>query len=255
MKNFTFKMLSFLLLGFIGITTYAQEWNISSPTLSVLGTITETKTIEGLTIAATADATVVIEGNNKTLDGVDYTSRLKLGGTGTFDADGKPVSRVLAFNVTGNTTITIVGMSSSSGSDRILVIAAGKKETEVGRFSALGASISKGEFTYTGGPTTIYLFSPSSGVNLYYLKATPLSTGLNKPAVPEFKVFPNPASGKVFMIVSEPTEIGIYNIAGMLMKQYVASSSQNAINISDLHSGIYFVKTMKNNMTQKLIIQ
>lgn len=255
MKNFTFKMLSFLLLGFIGITTYAQEWNFSSASFNALGSIAETKTVEGLTIYGAAGATVDIDANTKTLDGMSFTSRLKFGGTGNFDADGKPVSRVLAFSVTGNTTITVMGMSSSSSADRILVIAAGKKETEVGRFSALGASISKGEFTYTGGPTTIYLFSPSSGVNLYYLKATPLSTGLNKPAVPEFKVFPNPASGKVFMIVSEPTEIGIYNIAGMLMKQYVASSSQNAINISDLHSGIYFVKTMKNNMTQKLIIQ
>jgi hypothetical protein len=255
MKNFTFKMLSFLLLGFIGITTYAQEWNFSSATFSALGTVAETKTIEGLTIYGVSGAEVVVDANNKTLDGISFTSRLKLGGTGNFDADGKPVSRVLAFSVTGNTTITVMGMSSSSGSDRTLVIAAGKKETEVGRFAALGASISKGEFTYTGEPTTIYLFSPSSGVNLYYVKATSMTSGLNNQVIPEFKVFPNPASGKVFINVNESSEIGIYNIAGSLIKQQMVTSSRNTINISDLHSGIYFVKMMKNiGLTQKLII-
>lgn len=125
---------------------------------------------------------------------MNFTSRLKLGGTGAFDAGGIPVSRVLSFPVTGNTTITVMAMSSSSSADRELVFAAGTKETVVGKFPALGASISKGEYSYTGGPTTIYIFSASSGVNLYYLKATPLTTGMNIQDKQEFKVFPNPAS-------------------------------------------------------------
>jgi len=254
MKNFTFKMLSVLLMGLTGITVSAQEWNFSSASFNALGTAVTT-TIEGLTVYSTADAPIVVDANAKSLDGLNFTSRLKFGGTGVFDVDGKPVSRVLTFAVTGNTTITVMGMSSSSGSDRQLLITAGNKDTQVGTFPALGASISKGEYTYTGGPTTIYIYSPSSGVNLYYLKATSGSMGLNTQSTPEMKLFPNPASGKVFMNVSEPTEIGIYNIAGVLMKQQVAISSQNAINISDLHSGIYFVKMMKNNLTQKLIIR
>lgn len=254
MKNFTFKMLSVLLMGLMGITVSAQEWNFSSASFNALGTIAVTTTIEGLTVYAAVGAEVVVDANNKTLDGMNFTSRLKLGGTGNFDADGKPVSRVLAFSVTGNTTITVMGMSSSSSADRTLVIAAGNKETEVGRFSALGASISKGEYTYTGGPTTIYLFSLSSGVNLYYLKAA-LNTGIKQSQTPALRVFPNPASGKIFINVNEPNEIGIYNLTGSLMKQQIITSSQNAINISDLHSGIYFVKMMKNNLTQKLIIR
>lgn len=255
MKNFTFKMLSILFLGFVGITTYAQEWNISTAGFNALGSIAETKTVEGLTIYAATGAEVVVDANGKTLDGMTFTHRLKLGGSGTFGTDGKPVSRVLLFNVTGNTTITVMGMSSSSGSDRELIIAAGNKDTKVGTFPALGASIGKGVYTYTGGPTTIYLYSPSSGVNIYYLKAA-LTTGLTEPGTGEFKVFPNPASGKVFINVVEPGEIGFYSIAGTLLKQQTVTSSQNALNISDLHSGIYFVKMMKNNsMTQKLIIQ
>lgn len=256
MKNFTFKMFLFLLSVFIGVSTYAQEWNFSSATLSVLGSIAETKTVEGLTIYGASGATIDVDANNKSLDGMSFTHRLKFGGSGTFGEDGKPVSRVISFPVNGNTKITVMGMSSSSSADRNLIIAAGKKETEVGKFPALGASISKGEYTYTGVATTIYLFSPSSGVNLYYLKATALATGLNKQTVPEFKVFPNPASGYISIGVNEPGEIGIYNIAGSLLKQQMISSSQNIVNISYLHSGIYFVKMMNNkSMTQKLIIR
>lgn len=256
MKNFTLKLLSILFLAILGTTTYAQEWNFSSATLSALGSVAETKTVEGLTIFATSTATVDVDANNKSLDGMDFTSRLKFGGSGTFSENGTPVSRVLAFNVTGKTAITVMGMSSSSSADRILVIASGTKETEVGRFPALGASLTKGEFNYTGGPTTIYLFSPSSGVNLYYLKATPLTTGLNTNSKSMFKVFPNPASGKIYINVDAPGEIGIYNIAGILLKQQMVNSSQNIIDISNLHSGVYFVKLMRSNsMTQKLIIR
>ncbi|HEX7584926.1 MAG TPA: hypothetical protein VF373_09580, partial [Prolixibacteraceae bacterium] len=88
MKNFTLKLLSLLFLGFFGFTSYAQEWNFSSASFNALGTISATATVESFTIAATADAAVVVDANNKSLDGIDFTSRLKLGGTGVFDTDG-----------------------------------------------------------------------------------------------------------------------------------------------------------------------
>lgn len=233
-----------------------QEWNISSETLSVLGTVAETKTVEGLTITATADATVVVDANNKSLDGMDFTSRLKLGGTGSFDADGKPLARILSIDVSGNSTITVVGMSSSSSADRELVIAAGSKDTELGRFAALGASISKGEFTYTGDATTIYIYSASSGVNVYYIKVTPLTTSAKVIRNSGFKVFPNPATGRVFINLDEPSVIGIYSISGQLVKQQMVSALQSSIDISELHSGVYFVKALnKYSKTQKLIIR
>lgn len=233
-----------------------QEWNISSATLSVLGTVAETKTIEGLTIAATADATVVVDANNKSLDGMDFTNRLKLGGSGTFDTEGKPLARVLSFDVAGNTTITVMGMSSSSSADRELVIAAGTKDTELGRFAALGASISKGEFTYTGAATKIYIYSPSSGVNIYYLKATPLTTSSKVIRNSDFKVYPNPATGRVFINLDEPSVIGIYSISGKLVKQKNISVLQSFIDISELHSGVYFIKALnKYSKAQKLVIQ
>jgi len=256
MKNFTLKMLSLLFLGFTGINTNAQEWNFSTASFSALGTISTTTTVEGLTIVATADAVVAVDANNKSLDGMDFTSRIKLGGTGTFDAEGKPVSRVLAFNVGGNSTITVMGMSSSSTADRQLIVAAGGKDNIIGTFAALGASISKGEFAYKGEPTTIYLYSPSSGVNLYYIKTTPLVVGIQSQKIQELKVYPNPAKGRVYLNVNEPSQVGIFSIAGKLVKHQQVNQSQNSIDISDLRAGIYFVRMMNNaNNAQKLIIR
>jgi hypothetical protein len=257
MKNLYLKMFSLLLLGFIGITSYAQEWNISSASFNALDTIHTTATVEGLTMYSITGALIIVDANGKTIDGFTFTHRLKLGGSGTFDAAGTtPISRVVAFSVTGNTTITVKGMSSTSTADRVLVIAAGNKTTEVGRFTALGASISSADFTYTGGPTTIFLFSTASGINLYYIKATALITGINDSQVREMKIFPNPARENVSINVNEPSKIGIYNSGGILMKQQLANPSDNTINISDLNPGLYFVKTMNNNKTaQKLIIR
>lgn len=255
MKNFTLRTLFLVTLVFVGFTSNAQVWNFSSATLSVLGSTTATKTVEGLTIYAAATAAVDVDANAKELDGLNFTHRIKLGGTGAWDAEGKPVSRVLAIPVTGNSKITIMGMSSSSSADRELIIAAGKKETEIGRFPALGASISKGEYNYTGAATTIYLFSPSSGVNIYYIKVAPLTTGLIDKSAPDFGVYPNPANGKVFVSVANSTEVGIYSISGKLMKQQLVSPSNSQINISDLSAGVYFVKAMNDKgFVKKLVI-
>lgn len=89
------------------------------------------------------------------------------------------------------------------------------------------------------------------------LRGVTLTAGTNVSniSVPEFKVFPNPAYGKFYMNVNEPTEIGIYSITGQLVKQHVVESSRTAVDVSDLQSGVYFVKTVNSNMTQKLVIQ
>jgi len=83
-----------------------------------------------------------------------------------------------------------------------------------------------------------------------------ITTGISNNYTSEFKIFPNPASGKFYLNVNEPTEIGIYSITGQLVKQQLVASSKNSVNVNDLQSGVYFVKMMNNNSrTQKLIIQ
>ncbi len=144
----------------------AQDWNIGAPEFSDLGSITETVVVEGLTIYAVDDKSVDIEANAKSLDGVDYTHRMKLGGTGSFSDDG-PVARVLAFSVDGDVKITIMAMSGSGSADRVLNISAGNKDNILEGISVLAADLTASSVIYRGEAEDIYIWSPSSGVNIY----------------------------------------------------------------------------------------
>jgi hypothetical protein len=149
-------------------TANAQEWNFSNFTA---GDIAETTTIDKLTIHASSAKKVSIDGNKKSFEDYSFTQRLKLGGTGSFDAEtGAPTERVLSFPVSGNATITIIGThASSSGDARNLMVTAGSKDVEVGSMEVTPGEITKKEITYTGAATTIYVYSASSGINLYLL--------------------------------------------------------------------------------------
>jgi len=236
-----------------------QTWNISSESFNALGEMDSTVTVEGLTIYANAEKKVTVDDNSKSLDDMEFTHRLKLGGSGSFDEDGMPLARVVAFNVPGSSKITVIGMSSSSSSDRVLIIAADSMNNEIGRFDALGSPISKGEFEYTGDKeATIYMFSESSGINLYYIKAEPLTTSI-KPVYEgdeSISVYPNPATDRVYFNISEPMRVGLYNLAGSLLKQKMIESQNDYMNVSDLSNGIYLLRSLDSNaFAKKLIIQ
>jgi len=173
-----------LLKGFIAtlmivagsVNASAQEWNFSnaSGSFGAVATYAETTSVAGLTIYAASTAVVSIDGSNKTFEDYTFTHRLKLGGTGAFDEAGTtPVSRVLAFPVSGNTSIKVIAThSSSSGDNRFLYFTAGNKANKLDSLEVTPGSLSSKIVEYTGGATTIYLFSKSSGINLYLIKAT-----------------------------------------------------------------------------------
>ena len=75
----------------------SYDWNFSNEEFNTLGTIAETTTIDGLTIYSDPanSKAIIIDGSKKTVEGVDYTHRLKFGGTGGFDKEtGQPTGRV-----------------------------------------------------------------------------------------------------------------------------------------------------------------
>ena len=159
----------FAALAFVGLTTAQNyDWNISSDDFNALGKFEETKVVDGLTMYAGVGKALDVDANNKSLDDVDYTHRLKFGGTGAFDEEGLPLNRVVAFEVDGDVTITILCMSSSGSDDRVLNVSAGTKDNKIGAIDALGASLTATTVDYTGGEaTTILLSSESGGVNIY----------------------------------------------------------------------------------------
>ncbi len=151
------------------------DWNISAGAFMGLGTIDTTARVAGLTIHASSASPVVVDGNNKTVGDMSFTSRMKLGGSGSFYADGTPQKRVLTIDLDHSTAVSVAAMSSSGSADRILNVAAGKMDNLIGEHAALGASLTMSTFNYYGGPTTLMLWSPSSGVNVYYISTTDIA--------------------------------------------------------------------------------
>lgn len=154
-----------------------QEWNFSDWEAK---THTGNFTKDGLTLYATPEKYMTVDGSKKTVDGIKYKQRLKFGGTGGFEKSGEPSCRVISFDVSGKCDIYIVlAHSSSSGDARDLKIDAvidGNK-TNIGSISVNAKEIKSGTVVYDKTePTTIYIYSGNSGINLYDIKVTPSIT-------------------------------------------------------------------------------
>lgn len=187
MKN----LFTFIVALFMATSVYAQaetetvkEWNFSNWTA---GDLTENKTIDGLSVYATADRKMAIDGSNKTVDGVKYTQRLKFSGTGNVSNESS-LSRVISFEVTGPSDIYIVAAHGGKNSDasRPLVIASYTDNdftslTELDRITYNFGNPISSTVKYTGTKTAkILVYSGKSGINLYDIKVTPATSTSEK---------------------------------------------------------------------------
>lgn len=176
------KIFTLIASVIVAMSVNAQEqkvWNFSDWEATTFNAVT---TIDGLTVMANEESTVVIDGNNKTIEGANdtykCTKRLKLGGTGSAEA------RNLNFEVTGPCTINVGLISSSSSADRTLNVATGTFDNVVASLQAVGSPAQEQTYKYESNePTTVYLYSPSSGVNIYYIEVTYTSTNINNAIV------------------------------------------------------------------------
>lgn len=187
MKN----LFTFIVALFMATSVYAQtetvtvkEWNFSNWTACDL---TENKTIDGLSLYATAGKKMAIDGSNKTVDGVKYTQRLKFSGTGNVSNESS-LSRVISFEVTGPSDIYIVAAHAGKSTDasRDLVIASYADNnfaslTELQRISYNYGNPISSTVKYTGTKTAkILIYSSNSGINLYHIKVTPATSTSEK---------------------------------------------------------------------------
>lgn len=139
-------------VGDLEDATYTAETDVSGD-----GTIV---------VTASAESTVVVEGNNKELNGVTYSKRMKLGGAGSATA------RSIKLTTSGAATITFYAMSSSSSDSRAVALYDGTYTAIDTTYSAL-AGDKLYEVTYTvDGAGTYYFGSVSGGVNVYYIAVT-----------------------------------------------------------------------------------
>jgi len=130
------------------------------------GAIETATTVGGFTIVGTADAAVTVDSNSKKSDsGLEFTQRIKLGGSGSLEY------RHISFTTAGAAKITVYAMSSSSSEDRPLLLL-NAEGTELGRGTTLGkvdeSTIPVITFDVTEAGT-YYLLSEKSGINVYYI--------------------------------------------------------------------------------------
>lgn len=138
-------------------------WNFSDSEFSGLGTISTTTTIDGLTIVATESKPITVDESGKTYgEGLKFTHRLKLGGT------GNAAYRHLEFDVRGNCTIEVYCMSGNSSQSRSMVLAKDEWANTIQTWDGVtGTEVNRLTYQYVGGKATLYLGSGNSGVNLY----------------------------------------------------------------------------------------
>lgn len=83
-----------------------------------------------------------------------------------------------------------------------------------------------------------------------------LLSGILEPAIATAKVYPNPATDRIFIEGARGTEVRIYNIVGEEVFRQVEVSEKQSFDISYLKSGIYIVQLdlSGKKRTEKLIV-
>lgn len=155
-----------------------SDWEVFPATTGVPAG--EATAIAGLTFNPGKSITNfgAITANSKTVDGVDYSMRMQFNGAGYSGAQATdvtpmvnlPEQRFLSFEVDGDVTVDIVGITGSSGSDRKMFLTDGTNL--IGTFELSGDNIAvKQTVKYTGNATTLYLFCNAS-CNVYRITVT-----------------------------------------------------------------------------------
>ena len=84
---------------------------------------------------------------------------------------------------------------------------------------------------------------------------TPGGVGCAELTIENFKIYPNPTSSYINIIldVEENYEIIIFDMTGRCVKKSFVSDNKTTIDLSDINKGVYFINI--NGTTEKLIVQ
>ncbi len=219
-KIFTLLAVAAMALTASAQTPASKTWNFSD---WEAGDITPNTTVDGLTftIDETAEkvSVLTIDNNKKSYDGVDYTKRIKFGGA---SKTTEPLNRIISFDVPGASDIKVVFTSaSSSGTGRMLNIAAGTPDATISSTEAPTSGVEAAKAKYEGTtPTTIYI-SVTGGINVYSIAYT--SDG---------------SSAITDITVDENAPVEYFNLQG--------------IRVDNPENGLY-IKRQGNNVTKVLV--
>lgn len=225
-----------------------KVWNFSNAPFGATPTVvfTSTFTNDALTVGTDGTALFALDASGKTIDGTSYTYRLKTGGGGAPVAPSKiPVTRYLSFNVSGNSTINVGMMSSSSSATRTLIVVNADQSVLDSIVNVSGTAAATYTYNYTGAASTIYLYSRASGINYYYLSATNVVlASVNQVLADKGVAF----NGKE-ITNNNSLDIEVYDVTGKRV-----ASSKTAISTSNFQKGIYLVRAAGIAQTLKFSI-
>ena len=123
------------------VSAASVSWNFKNTGFKSLGTISSNVTVDGLTLVATSSKTMNVKAESVTVDSINYTHTLALGGAGSTSY------RSVKVPVSGASTIKVV-LRSSGSTTRTLVVA-DSKGNKLGTMSA-ASSASLKTYKYTG---------------------------------------------------------------------------------------------------------
>lgn len=188
----------------------------------------------------------------KTFGSYSFPNRFQFNGAGYPSAAATdaapsvnmPTQRFLSFNVSGNSTIYMIGITGSSSSERKLFVTDGTNLIGSVTFPA-GSALNDGTVTYTGGATTLYIFG-NAAVNLTLLSATNYVSSSVGSVIFEKGISFN---GKE-IINSKNLNVEVYNVLGKL----IASSNSN-ISTANFPKGVYVIRPEGLNDVLKISVQ
>lgn len=113
----------------------------------------------------------------------------------------------------------------------------------------------KGDFIFNGtkgnGQVKVVVKSVSNSniTDTFTMIATSWATGLNDiKKTADVSFYPNPAKDVITIKQNsnKQTEVAIYNVLGSKVKTITVGAGENALNISDLQKGMYFIRYTEN---------
>ena len=122
-------------------------------------------TSDYFTVHCTSGKKYTVDGNSKSIDGMDFTKRLKFNGaSGTFSSE-----RFIEFEVEGTAHVKVYALSSSSSDNTRKVVLYDSIGTNVGESTIDGKTIAAYEFDLTEAGT-YYIGCEVNGINIYYIE-------------------------------------------------------------------------------------
>jgi hypothetical protein len=129
-------------------------------------------------------------------------------------------------------------------------------KVNLGNVSNGNASV--GHSVITDSEGKIWLMAYSAGNGLILQRVADQTTNIDKVALKEFTMYPNPAATDVIINSEYLVEkVLIFDLNGQNIQNYEVKDREFSLNINNLRNGIYLVALKSNEGTQiqKLVVQ